>query len=165
MATTYTVKKGDTLPQIAENYKDVIRDENGNLISTNKARTNYLAKINDITDANRIVVGQVIILTGDSITPKKNTTSRAIIKVFGLQSNTDRTVYATWTWSKSHTENYQTIWYYDTGDGVWFVGSDSTTTDKQSIYNAPSNAKRVKFKVKPISKKHTTIPVSWHIGR
>ena len=48
MATTYTVKKGDTLPQIAENYKDVIRDENGNLISTNKARTNYLAKINDI---------------------------------------------------------------------------------------------------------------------
>ena len=155
MATTYTVKKGDTLPQIAENYKDVIRDENGNLISTNKARTNYLAKINDITDANRIVVGQVIILTGDSITPKKNTTSRAIIKVFGLQSNTDRTVYATWTWSKSHTENYQTIWYYDTGDGVWFVGSDSTTTDKQSIYNAPSNAKRVKFKVKPISKKHT----------
>ena len=155
MATTYTVKKGDTLPQIAENYKDVIRDENGNLISTNKARTNYLTKINDITDANRIVVGQVIILTGDSITPKKNTTSRAIIKVFGLQSNTDRTVYATWTWSKSHTENYQTIWYYDTGDGVWFVGSDSTTTDKQSIYNAPSNAKRVKFKVKPISKKHT----------
>ena len=155
MATTYTVKKGDTLSQIAENYKDVIRDENGNLISTNEARTNYLAMINDITDTNRLVVGQVIILTGGSITPKKNTTSRAIIKVFGLQSNTDRTVYATWTWSKSYTENYQTIWYYDTGDGVWFVGSDSTTTDKQSIYNAPSNAKRVKFKVKPISKKHT----------
>ena len=155
MATTYTVKKGDTLSQIAENYRDVIRDENGNLISTNKARTNYLAKINDITDANRIVVGQVIILTGGSTTPKKNTTSRAIIKVFGLQSNTDRTVYSTWTWSKSYTENYRTIWYYDTGDGVWFIGSDSTTTDKQSIYNAPSNAKKVKFKVKPISKKHT----------
>lgn len=154
MATTYTVKKGDTLPQIAENYKDVIRDENGNLISTNKARTNYLAKINDITDANRIVVGQVIILTGGSITPAKTTTSRATIKAFGLQSNTDRTMYATWSWTKSYTENYQTIWYYDTGNGVWFIGSDSTTTDKQSIYNAPSNAIRVKFKVKPISKKH-----------
>ena len=66
MATTYTVKKGDTLPQIAENYKDVIRDENGNLISTNEARTNYLAKINDITDPTRIVVGQTIIISGSA---------------------------------------------------------------------------------------------------
>ena len=154
MATTYTVKKGDTLSQIAENYKDVIRDENGNLISTNEARTNYLAKINDITDTNRLVVGQTIIISGSAVTPTKTTTSRATIKAFGLQSNTDRTMYATWSWTKSYTENYQTIWYYDTGNGVWFVGSDSTTTDKQSIYNAPSNAIRVKFKVKPISKKH-----------
>lgn len=155
MATTYTVKKGDTLSKIAENYKDVIRDENGNPISTNKARTNYLAKINDITDVKRIVVGQTIIISGSAVTPAKTTTSRATIKAFGLQSNTDRTMYATWSWTKNYTENYQTIWYYDTGDGVWFVGSDSTTTDKQSIYNAPSNAKRIKFKVKPISEKHT----------
>ena len=154
MATTYTVKKGDTLSQIAENYSDVIRDENGNLISTNEARANYLAKINDITDPTRIVVGQTIIISGSAVTPTKTTTSRATIKAFGLQSNTDRTMYATWSWTKSYTENYQTIWYYDTGNGVWFVGSDSTTTDKQSIYNAPSNAIRVKFKVKPISKKH-----------
>ena len=154
MATTYIVKKGDTLPQIAENYRDVIRDENGNLISTNEARANYLAKINDITDPNRIVVGQTIIISGSAVTPAKTTTSRATIKAFGLQSNTDRTMYATWSWTKSYTENYQTIWYYDTGNGVWFVGSDSTTTDKQSIYNAPSNAIRLKFKVKPISKKH-----------
>ena len=155
MATTYTVKKGDTLSQIAENYRNVIKDENGNLISTNSARTKYLAKINDITDPNYIVVGQVIIISGTAVTPKKTTTSRAIIKAFGLQSNTDRTVYATWTWTKSYTENYQTIWYYATGDGIWFVGSDSTTTAKQSTYSAPSNATRVKFKVKPISKTHT----------
>ena len=155
MATTYIVKKGDTLSRIAENYKDVIRDENGNLISTNAARIKYLAKINGIADVNYIVVGQVITITGTAPASTPNNTSRAIIKVFGLQSNTDRTVYATWTWSKSHTENYQTIWYYDTGDGVWFVGDDSSVTIKQATYNAPSNAKRVKFKVKPISKKHT----------
>lgn len=154
MATTYIVKKGDTLPQIAENYRDVIRDENGNLISSNSARTKYLAKINDIPDPNRIVVGQTIIISGSAVTPAKTTTSRATIKAFGLQSNTDRTMYATWSWTKSYTENYQTIWYYDTGNGVWFIGNDSTTTDKQSVYTAPSNAIRVKFKVKPISKKH-----------
>ena len=154
MTTTYIVKKGDTLSKIAENYKDVIRDENGNLISTNSARTKYLAKINDIPDPTRIVVGQTIIISGSAVTPAKTTTSRATIKAFGLQSNTDRTMYATWSWTKSYTENYQTIWYYDTGNGVWFIGNDSTTTDKQSVYTAPSNAIRVKFKVKPISKKH-----------
>lgn len=154
MATTYIVKKGDTLSKIAENYKDVIRDENGNLISTNSARTKYLAKINDIPDPTRIVVGQTIIISGSAVTPAKTTTSRATIKAFGLQSNTDRTMYATWSWTKSYTENHQTIWYYDTGNGVWFIGNDSTTTDKQSVYTAPSNAIRVKFKVKPISKKH-----------
>lgn len=154
MATTYIVKKGDTLPQIAEDYRNVIRDEKGNLISTNSARTKYLAKINDIPDPNRIVVGQTIIISGSAVTPKKTTTSRVTIKAFGLQSNTDRTMYATWSWTKSYTENYQTIWYYDTGNGVWFIGNDSTTTDKQSVYTAPSNAIRIKFKVKPISKKH-----------
>ena len=73
------------------------------------------------------------------------------ITAFGLQSTTDRTMYAVWEWSKDHTKEYRTIWYYDTGDNVWFIGNDSTTTDKQSVYTAPNNAKRVKFKVKPIS--------------
>ena len=72
---------------------------------------------------------------------------------FGLQSNTDRTMYATWDWNKEYTESYKCMWYYTTGDGFWYVGSDSTTTYKQSTYNAPENAKKVKFKVKPISKK------------
>lgn len=72
----------------------------------------------------------------------------------GLQSGTDRTVYATWTWDKKNTENYRVVWYYTTGDGVRFVGSDSTVTVKQSVYNAPANANKVIFKVKPISKTH-----------
>lgn len=71
-----------------------------------------------------------------------------------LQSGTDRTVYATWTWNKDHTENYRVVWYYKTGDGVKFNGSDSFTTSKQSVYNAPANANKVIFKVKPISKTH-----------
>lgn len=147
MATnTYTVKKGDTLSEIAQKYKS----EYG--FSSTYAYVDELVKINDIANANYIVVGQVIKLSGTAATVKKNTTSKPTIKVFGLQSNTDRTVYATWSWDKSNTNNYRVIWYYDTGDGVWFIGNDSTVTVKQSTYNAPTNAKKVKFKVKPNSK-------------
>ena len=70
-----------------------------------------------------------------------------------VQTGTDRTIYATWAWNKSKTDHYEIRWYYDTGDGVWFVGTDSTTTSKQNTYSAPDNAKRVGFKVKPVPKK------------
>lgn len=149
MATTYTVKKGDTLWGISKTYASTIAG------STTSAKVQTLVKLNDITNPDYIVVGQVLKLDGTATTPAVTKTSRATIKAFGLQSNTDRTVYATWAWTKSYTENYQVMWYYDTGDGVWFVGNDSTETSKQSLYTAPSNANRVKFKVKPVSKKRT----------
>ena len=139
MATTYTVVKGDTLSEIAVRY------------DTNVAK---LVELNNIKNPDYIVVGQVLKLTGTPSTTT-NKTSKANVNVFGLQSNTDRTMYATWIWSKDNTKEYQTIWYYDTGDKVWFIGSDTTTTDNQSVYNAPANAERVKFKVKPISKTRT----------
>lgn len=71
-----------------------------------------------------------------------------------LQSGTDRTVFATWNWNEKNTENYRIRWFYSTGDDVWFMASDTTVTIKQSTYTAPNNAIRVKFAVKPISKKH-----------
>lgn len=136
MATTYTVKKGDTLSEIAVKYNTTV---------------SKLVSLNNIENANRIYVGQVLKIDGERETVKKNNSSRAIITAFGLQSNTDSTIFAVWSWDKGRTDKYQAIWYYDTGDGVWFVGSDSTETYKQSTYSAPSNATRVKFKVKPIS--------------
>ena len=148
MATTYTVKKGDTLWSISTKYASTIAG------STTSAKVKTLVKLNDITDPYYIVVGQVLKLDGAATTPPVTKTSRATIKAFGLQSNTDRTIYATWAWTKTNTESYRVIWYYATGDGVWFVGEDSSTNFKQSLYRAPSNATRVKFKVKPISKKH-----------
>lgn len=135
---TYTVVKGDTLSGIAVRYNTTVSN---------------LVKLNDITNPDYIVVGQVLIISGTGVTTKKTTSSKATIKAFGLQSNTDRTMYATWTWTRSNTDNYQVRWYYATGDGIWFVGSDSTVEDRQCTYNAPSNATKVKFKVKPISKK------------
>lgn len=140
MADIYTVVKGDTLSELAVKFKTTVSN---------------LVNLNGIKDPDFIVVGQKLRLSGSAASTPTNTTSRPTITVFGLQSNTDRTVYATWTWSKANTDHYQVYWYYDTGDGVWFVGSNSNVDDNQSTYTAPSNAKRVKFKVKPISKTRT----------
>lgn len=139
---TYTVVKGDTLSEIAVRYGTTVAK---------------LVELNNIEDPDFIVVGQKLIISGTGSTKQSNFSSKAVIKEFGLQSNTDRTIYATWTWDKEDTENYNVIWYYDTGDSVWFIGTDTKTTQKQSTYNAPSNAKRIKFKVKPIAKSKTTV--------
>ena len=141
---TYTIKKGDTLPEIAVKYNTTV---------------SKLVSLNNITDPDYIVVGQVLKLdssggSGTSVSKNYAANSRATIKYFGLQSNTDRTIYATWTWDKAHTENYKVMWKYDTGNGVWFIGNDGTSEYKQSTYTAPENAKRVCFNVKPISTKY-----------
>ena len=156
----YTVKKGDTLSEIAVKYKTTV---------------SALAKLNNIKNVNLIYVGQVLIISGktssttkpsssssskpsssssssSSTSTTQTSTMKATVDKFGLQSNTDRTVFATWTWSQSNTASYQVKWYYATGDGIWFVGTNSNETVKQSLYNAPSNATKVKFQVKPISK-------------
>ena len=140
--TYVTVERGDTLSQIAKTFSSY----------SGGASYHTLASINDIDNPDLIYVGQKIKLTGKATT-STNTSSKATIKHFGLQSNTQRTVFATWVWTKSNTENYQVKWEYDTGDGVWFVGTSSTVDVKQSLYDAPTHAKRVRFTVKPISKK------------
>lgn len=147
-STTYTVKSGDTLSAIAKKYNTTV---------------SKIASDNNIKNVNFIKAGQKLVIKTSSSTTTKTTTTakttkktssnKATITNFDLQDGTDRTVFATWKWDKSKTENYKVKWYYATGDGVWFVGNDSTEEYKQSTYNAPSNAKKVKFKVKPIAKK------------
>lgn len=138
--TTYTVLRGDTLSAISKKY--------GTTVSK-------LVSLNNIKNPDLIHTGQVLIIEGTPTEVTTNTSSKAIIEHFGLQANTDRTIFAIWSWDKDKTENYEVRWYYATGDGVWFIGNDGTEEHKQSIYNAPSNAVKVKFKVKPISEKHT----------
>lgn len=134
---TYTVKKGDTLSEIAVQYNTTVA---------------ALVKLNNISNPNYIVVGQVLIISGTASTSKPNNSSRAIIDVFGLQSNTDRTVFATWKWDRKNTDHYEVKWVYSTGDGVGFIGDNSTVDVKQSLYSGPSNATHVAFYVKPVSK-------------
>lgn len=168
MADTYTVKKGDTLSGIAQaNLSTIgassIYGDNGGIA--------LLCKWNNISNPNYIVVGQVLKLTatasgGSSSTPAINNSNKPIIELFGLQSNTENTIFASWKWGKSHTKEYEVMWYYATGDGIWFVGTKSTSEFKQSTYSAPSNATKIKFKVKAISEtyKSNDKDVNYWIG-
>jgi hypothetical protein len=139
-----TVQKGDTLWHIA-------KDATGSGANWKK-----IAEKNNIPTKNpTIYPGQKIDTDIDgNAEVEANKTSTPTIEYFGLQAGTDTSVFAVWKWDKANTENYQVKWHYHTGDEVWFIGNDSTTTDTQSIYSAPSNAKKVKFTVKPISKKN-----------
>jgi hypothetical protein len=158
--TYVTVQKGDTLSGIASKY----------LGSASKYK--QLASINGISNPDYIYIGQKIYLSkktssSSSTTKKKSSSNKAKITHFGLQSNAENVLFAVWTWdhtknykAKSNTkhtttENYSYQWYYTTGDGVWFVGTKSTTEDKQCTWSIPSNAKRIRFRVRPISKKYT----------
>ena len=139
---TYTVQKGDTLSEIAVSYNTSV----ANLMKLNPS----------ITNEDLIYVGQTLIVSGTPAQETgKNTTPMATIIHFGLQSNTDRTVYAKWNWSKENTDHYKVRWWYATGDGVGIVGSDSTTEFTHATYNAPENATHVSFYVQPVSKTHT----------
>lgn len=145
---TYTVVRGDTLSGIAKRFGTSV---------------NYLAKLNNIRNVNLIYVGQVLKISEtvtassystQSSAPSSNATT-VKITAFGLQSNTDRTVFATWSWDRSNTKEYMVKWNYSTGDGVTFIGQETTVTSMQSTYNAPSNALYVDFYVKPISETKT----------
>lgn len=149
-ARTYTVKKGDCLWNIA---KDQLGDP---------YKWTTIADLNGISRNNPIIhPDQVLKLTDDQgVEPPppvvtENLSSKVTISYFGLQAGTDRTVFAAWKWDKSNTKEYSYVWEYDTGNGLWFKGESSTTTDKQSAYSAPENAKQTRFKVIPISNTRT----------
>ncbi len=169
MATykTYTVVRGDTLSEIAQRY--------GTTVS-------YLAKLNNIRNVNLIYVGQVLKISEVvTVTPAKpNPTpapppapspskptptktspaaTRVTITAFGLQANTDRTFFGTWSWSRGNTDHFEIRWFYGTGDKAKFTGNSSTVewldnAQPQSLYTAPENATYVSFQVKPIAKTH-----------
>lgn len=51
-----------------------------------------------------------------------------------------------------HLEHYTVKWEYNSGDGVWFDGSSSTTKSTTATYSPPANAVSVRVTVAPISK-------------
>lgn len=147
---TYVVQWGDTLTSIAE---------------SNNTTVSKLVSLNKLSNPDLIIEGETLIVSGDAKAETKTTTSYVKIERFGLQNNSQRTMYVSWAWSKSNTKHYQVIWYYYTGAGPWFVGSDSTTTDKQSVYSgAPDNAVGVKVKIKPVVEDDVKASDKWTSG-
>ena len=157
--TTYTVKRGDTLWDIAQTYASSI---SGNTI---QARINTLVNLNGIKNPDLIIVGQVLTLSSSSGSGSSSSGSSAssqptavTMNLFGLQADDDsgRAMYVTWSWSRSNTAHYKVRWRYY-ADGVWWIGTETTTTSYesaycQSTYSAPANAKKVRVAVQPISK-------------
>ena len=153
-----TVQKNDNLWNIARDY----------LGSGEKYK--QLAAINNISNPNLIYVNQKIYLYsgsgGGSSTTSSSTanSTKPVIKQFGLQSNADNVLFATWSFGRdSETDSYKAEWSYDTGDGLWFVSSKNISVDtdnyeasKQDTFSIPTNARKVRFRVKPIAKKKTS---------
>lgn len=172
MATIkHKVVRGDTLSALAKKYGTTV---------------NAIAKLNNIKNVNRIYVGQVLTIkgssspsnknngsgssggggTGNSGTTGQNTTSsnQVTMKAFGLQADTDNTLFAIWHWQKENTDKFEVQWEYSTKDGNWFTGSHTTVDYETAVqhgylfdvtYTIPSNAVTVRFRVKPISATYT----------
>lgn len=167
MATvTHKVVKGDTLSAIAKKYGTTV---------------DAIAKLNNIKNANLIHVGQVLYISGKpaSATTGGSTSSGAYsisspptstrssassytskIYDFGIQAGTDNLVFAIWYHDVYNTDSFEVEWDYCTSDGKWFSGSKGTKqapaylTQIDDTYNPPSNAKAVRFRIKPIAKKY-----------
>lgn len=153
--TYVTVQSGDTLSGIAARYGK-------------GASYQQLAAINNIPNPNLIYPGQKIYLTssggGGSSGETTANTNRVDITAFNVMSTSEDTLFATWTWTKeSQTDSYKVVWTYDTGDGVEWVGTNTTISvdphdyslSRQHTYTIPSAAKKVWFKVLPVSKSET----------
>ena len=189
-AVTHKVVKGDTLSALAKKYGTTVNAiaklnniKNVNLIyvgqvltisggTASTASTSSGGSSSGGSSSGSSSGGSSSGSSGSMTnTSATRTSSVANITQFGLQSDTDRTIFAVWEWSRTNTDKYQAKWWYDTGDGVWFVGSDSEVKEKQSLYTAPQNVKKVKFQVKPISETYdqksgdSTVQVSyWTAG-
>lgn len=152
---TYTVVRNDTFSEIAQKCIQVGMPGYSGL-SVYNAGINKLKSFNpDIENINLIYVGQKIVLQGTPASKSYAKAQRPKITSFGLSAKTDDTIFATWAWDKSsQTENYKILWKYGKGDGIGYVGTDSTTTYKYSTFQRPDDTvTHVTFQVKPVSKK------------
>ena len=83
--------------------------------------------------------------------PKPPVVKVPTINWFALDAGTTRDMFCTWTFDRANTKNYEVKWEYDTGAGGWRIGTQGTTTDKQSGYSAPENSKKVRVSITPKS--------------
>lgn len=159
---TYVVKAGDTLSSIAEKYKKQLGVKKAYPDGAKK-----LQKLNpEIKDIDKIFVDQEIKIwiTYPGTVVKDNSSTKPVIKVIGLQSDTTRTVYVSWTFDKDNLDRFEVNWQYyakTTSGNKWFDGEIATVESnklKQSVYTAPQNALQVRAKVMAYSTTYKSKP-------
>lgn len=78
------------------------------------------------------------------------------INVNNLNGTTTTGSTTTTTQYLNTLDKYEVRWYYDSGNGIWFNGGSSDTTDKNATYSPPNNALKIKVNVKPVSKTYNS---------
>lgn len=152
----YVVQSGNTLSGITNHAK-----KNHGYTGTYK----NLGDANGIKNYDKIYVGQKIYLKGapsSSSSSTDNSNKVANLKL-GLKSTDSGTLFASWEWSKeSQTEKYITEWSYvlEKSGSTWIVSEGSIGVDEDNIKKSrntewpiPENARTVKFRILPKSKK------------
>ena len=141
----YTVVKGDKLSAIASKY----RAQGYNVTWQS------LAKLNNLPDANKIYIGQKIVISGEPIAETKTIGNKITGVTVNLQANSQRTLIARWDWSNTNTDHYLVRWWWGAAgqDGIPGVLDEQVSTAwRGSTYTAPEDAERVSFYVKPVAK-------------
>lgn len=161
MNNPYKVVKGDSLWKIAKTrLSEAGRDPTDTQQIVNEVQR--LATKNHIKNKDLIYVGQLIYHdygSGGSGEAASEDELQVAIEHFGLQADADNVLFVTWSWvNHDETEHYEVRWDYYTSNFIWFGGKSSTSnvTDRWHTYNIPSNAKQVRVRIRPISKKTTT---------
>lgn len=148
-----TVEAGDTLSEISEQY----------LGSGKPATYKKLAAWNDIDDPNfTIYVGQKLKLYDPGSSSSTSSSNTATDVKMGLLSTSEKTLVATWKWSKHKTtESYKVAWSYHRG-GLWFTNITSINVDHDyesasriSTFDIPEDSYFVRFKVLPVAETST----------
>ena len=141
------VVKGDCMWNIAKSvYGDgrkwpIIADANG------------VPRSNPVIYPNQVftIPGITTPIPVPSPAPQPPVVKIPTINWFALDAGTTRSMFCTWAFDRANTKNYEVKWEYDTGAGGWRIDKQGTTTDKQSGYSAPENAKKVRVSITPKS--------------
>ena len=165
---TYTVVRGDTLSHIALRYGTTVSylAKLNNIKNVNLIYVGQVLKISEIVTVTQAKPNPTPAPAPQPSTPStpsnpapvtNNTkvslrSTRVTITAFGLQADTDRTIFATWDWDGPYTDRFEVRWFYRTENNIRFTGYSGSVdnidnSQPQSTYNAPTNATHIYFQV------------------
>ena len=126
----------------------------GSLVSIKQGATYYNGvEIPSWVMSQRWFVSQV---SGDRAVLGKNISGsnniQSAINVRYLVNSGDVGSSTTPSSSEDTFDHYEVQWFYDSGDGVWFSGGETTTELTNAVYSAQENALSIKVTVTPVSK-------------